>query len=157
MEKAKLVVLLLPLMAWSAYEGPSSSGEPVAVKIPADCDQCKKSHQTIGVTNFVVTVTWGANSKDGKCVGTAGNCSEVAPCEFGAYEVFVTGSGPIKWRKKAPSIEWEEEIEVDGGTVSKRYGNAADPQDYWCGDGYHQVSFPDDLAAGGPVCTECEG
>jgi hypothetical protein len=155
MEKLKLAACLIPVFGISSQAGwLTSEPEPVVAETPAGCDQCKKSHQTIGSTAFVVTVTWGANSKNGKCVGTSGSCTEVSPCEFGAYEVLVTGTGAVQWREPG-SLEWEAEIAVDGD-VSRKYGDAADPEDYWCGDGFHQVAFPDDSAAGGPVCTECE-
>jgi len=118
-----------------------------------ECDGCELSHQTVGTTNFVVTVNWaGGGSTPGVCDPVT--CGTI-PCYFGRYQVIVTGTGAVQWRKDPPASGFEGEVAV-AGVVKRKYGSAAFPIEYECGSGLHQAYFPDDLAGGGPVCTACE-
>lgn len=125
----------------------------------ADCsDGCKLSHQTIGATSFVVTVVWGpgGNSTPGICnpiPESPGHCDIALNCFFGAYSVTATGNGLAKWRNPTTG-QWESK-QLINGAVTKKFGDAANPKEIMCGNGETQVYLPDDLAGGGPLCTQC--
>lgn len=149
------MVLLIPmisLLGFISETNRSAEGNPAE---PLACDGCTLSHQTVGTTTFAVTDLWGLNSEDGQCAGAAGNCTPVAPCEIGAYVVQVTGAGTLQWREDPPGTAFEGKIKVTGDN-SRPYGDAANVEDWDCGEGLHQLYFPNDLAGAGPVCTPCE-
>jgi hypothetical protein len=119
-------------------------------------DGCQLTHQTVGVTNFTVTVAWGAGSSAGICnpiPESPGHCQIAVNCYFGRYSVTATGTGAARWRDPVTG-QYGPEIEISGSDTVK-YGSAATPEEVLCGNGAIQVTFPDDLAGGGPKCTEC--
>lgn len=143
-----------------------SSGQPPADRslLPMGCEAgCQLSQQTVGVTAIVVTATWGAGSTPGTCVPypppNQSYCHSTMGCEFGAYQVTVTGTGTLQWRDPSTG-QFGKKLHLgnpDGGPgkLSTQYGDAANPTPKECGGGTIDVYFPDDLAGGGALCTSC--